>query len=624
MRKMDGRSFDQVQNNTQKIKMLFPEVVTEGKVDFQKLRLLLGDQVEQEKERYEFTWNGKSEAIQLAQKQTTGTLRPVKEDSVNWEHTENLYIEGDNLEVLRVLQNAYRNKVKMIYIDPPYNTGRDFIYNDNYRDNITNYIEKNQENMKTNPETNGRFHTDWLNMMYPRLKIAKNLLKEDGVIFISIDENEESNLSKVCDEIFGEDNLVAKIPWQARQSIQNDTDLSISHEYILAYAKKRRKEHRRLKESNADLWFSMDSFACFPLPLSEDKFSNPDNDPRGPWKTDPFDAPNVRPNLTYDIENPNTGEKFWPPAGRCWRTDKTKYQELLRDNRIVFGKTGESRPQLKVFYEEKKAFGSVANTWFTGDMYGTATRGTKEVQKLFDGVSYFDTVKPTDLLKHLMQLSVKSDENEIILDFFSGSGTTADAVMQLNAEDQGNRKFMMVQLPEEIEGKSAAYKAGYRTISDIGKERIRRAGQSILEKTESQTNIDVGFKVFQLDSTNLKMWDTEAADVEQNLLDQLDPIKETRTQRDVCYEILLKYGIALTVPIEIDQMDEKVVYVIGAGDLIICLERDLSLSFIEQIVTKYKDCKRIVFYDEGFRDDTIRTNAQQLLKRYGVEDIRVI
>lgn len=444
---------------------------------------------------YNFYWNGKEDCIEECFKPSSSILRPDKESSKNWDTTENLYIEGDNFEVLKLLQKSYFGKIKMIYIDPPYNTGKDFVYKDNFRDNIANYKEITNQSTRANPETNGRFHIDWLNMMYPRLKLARNLLREDGVIFISIGENEEGNLTKVCDEVFGEDNLVTKIPWQARQSVQNDTDISSSHEYILAYAKNRRQEHRRLKESNQSQWYNMNSFACYPLPLDKEKFSNPDNDSRGLWKADPFDAPKIRPNLTYKIINPNTGIGYMPPQGRHWRTTEDSYRKLLNDNRIVFGKLGDSKPQLKVFYDEKKEFGSVSTTWFDGSRCGTATNGTKELQGLFNGVAYFDTPKPTKLLNELLILSTKNDD--IILDFFSGSSTTAHAVMQLNAENNGNRKFIMVQLPEVTDEKSEAYKAGYSNICEIGKERIRRAGEKVVSES-GKTDLDIGFKVFKL------------------------------------------------------------------------------------------------------------------------------
>ena len=400
MAKLTGESMNITEENIKKLQQLFPECACDGKVDFDKLKQVLGEFVDDDTERYNFTWNGKGRALRFSQTPSMGTLRPCKEESVDWDNTKNLYIEGDNLEVLKLLQKSYHSKIKLIYIDPPYNTGHDFVYPDDFTDSIEHYkmitgqVDEEGKAVTTNSDTSGRYHTDWMNMMYPRLRLARGLLKDNGAIFISIDDNEVDNLKKLCNEVFGEDNFIAQFPWQSRQLIQNDTDLSNGHEYVVAYAKIRRKENRRLKESNADKWFTDNSFVCLPLPLDKEKFSNPDNDPRGLWKADPFDAPNIRPNLTYEIENPNTGEKILPPQGRHWRTEESSYLKYLADNRIVFGKTGESRPQLKVFYDEKKMFGSVDNTWWTGDKCGTSTQGTKELIKLFGGQSPFDTPKP--------------------------------------------------------------------------------------------------------------------------------------------------------------------------------------------------------------------------------------
>ncbi len=552
MERMNGETLNIVEDNIRKLKEIFPDVFNEDKIDFEKLEAVLGEYKDNGTERYNFSWPGKSKAIRISQTPSTGTLRPCKEESKDWDKTENLYIEGDNLEVLKLLQKSYYGKVKMIYIDPPYNTGNDFVYKDDFKDNIENYLEitaqKDLDGNKitTNTESNGRYHSNWLNMMYPRLKLARNLLKDNGVIFISIDDNEVTNLKKICDEVFGEDNLVSIIPWQARQSIQNDTDLSSSHEYIVSYAKNRRKEHRRLKESNINEWFKMESFACYPLPLDKDKFSNEDNDLRGLWKADPFDAPNVRPNLTYAIVNPNTKEEFWPPKGRCWRTDEQSYKRLLNDNRIVFGKTGESKPQLKVFYNEKKKFGSVDNTWFTGEKCGTATQGTKELQQLFDGTAYFDTPKPTKLILKLIQLSLGELSDEIVLDFFSGSATTADAVMQYNDATNSKCKYIMIQIPEKVNEKSIAYKDGFSNICEIARERIDK----VCSKYENKL-IDNGYKIFKLDSSNINRWDSSyEQDLEHNLLASIENIKEGRSEEDILYEVLLKYGIDLNMPIE--------------------------------------------------------------------------
>ena len=627
MELIKGESLDLTEHSICKLKEIFPEAFEEGKIDFEKLRLLLGDNVEEKEERYEFTWNGKRDAIRIAQTPSTGTLRPDKESSKNWDDTENLYIEGDNLEVLKLLQKSYFGKIKMIYIDPPYNTGKDFVYKDNFKDNITNYKKITKQTTKANPETNGRYHTDWLNMMYPRLKLARNLLREDGVIFISIDDNEEENLSKICDEIFGEDNIVAKIPWQARQSVQNDTDISSSHEYIVTYAKNRRQENRRLKEANCIQWYKSPSFACYPLSLDKSKFSNIDNDSRGIWKADPFDAPNIRPNLTYPIVNPNTGESYMPPRGRCWRTDKESYQKLLDDNRIVFGKNGDSKPQLKVFYNEKKQFGSVSTTWFDGNRCGTATNGTKELQRLFDGISYFDTPKPTKLLKELLLLSTKKDD--IILDFFSGSSTTADAVIQLNIENNENRKFIMVQIPELSEEKSEAYKAGYKNICEIGKERIRRAGDKIVSENKDKEeieNLDIGFKVFKLDSSNLKSWDSSIKDLEKNLLEMDTNLKKDRSNEDLLYEILLKSGIGLTAKIEEIKVGYNTLYNIGCGALLVCLDDKITQDVIDEIPkhkSPYMETK-VIFKEAGFMSDAAKINAIQNLKQFQIEDVRSV
>lgn len=640
--KINGESIDLTAQNITRLKELFPEVFTDAEIiNFDMLKTVLGEVVETERERYQFTWPGKKKMIAGAQKPSKGTLRPALEKSKNFDMTENLYIEGDNLEVLKLLQKSYNGKVKLIYIDPPYNTGRDFVYKDSFKDSVNNYlaqtgqIDSEGNQLSTNTESNGRFHTDWLNMMYSRLKVARNLLRNDGVIFISIDENEESNLSKICDEIFGENNRVAKIPWQARMSIQNDTDLSTSHEFILVYAKKRRAEHRRLKESNQKVWFDLDSFACLPLPLDKENFSNPDNDPRGLWKADPFDAPNERPNLTYAITNPNTGEEFWPPQGRCWRTEESKYYKLLEENRIVFGKTGNSRPQLKVFYEEKKSFGSVSNTWFNGDGYGTATRGTREIQQLFDNNIVFDTAKPTSLLKKIISLAVSPMQNDIVLDFFSGSASTADAVMQLNSEDGGNRKFVLVQLPETLAQDKLAFKLGYRTICDIGEERIHRAGEKIKAelKEKQQTagmldenvvdpeELDIGFKVLKLDTSNIREWNVDF----ENLKDELDlyetPFIDGRSELDIVYEIILKQGLELTYQIETFEVNGQTIYDIAFGSLFVCLSHKITTEIAKAIIARRDEqgteTSSVIFSDTGFSNDSDKLNCIEILKDAG-------
>lgn len=629
--KLDMQSVNGTAINIEKIAALFPHCVTESaegkKIDFDLLKQELSNEiVEGNKERYRLEWPGKREAIVTANTPINKTLRPVREDSVDFDNTENIYIEGDNLEVLKLLQESYLGKIKMIYIDPPYNTGKDFVYKDNFakssEEELAESGQKDEygQRLVANPETSGRYHSDWLSMMYPRLKLARNLLTEDGVIFISIDDNEVHNLRKICDEIFGENNLAAQIVWQARQSIQNDTDISESHEYILAYAKSRRQENRRLKESNAKSWYKEPSFAFYPKELDESKFDNLDNDSRGKWKADPFDAPNLRPNLTYPITNPNTGEIYMPPNGRCWRTGEEEYKKLLADNRIVFGKTGNSKPQLKVFYDEKKEYGSTIDTWFDGNKYGTATKGTKVVQNLFEGKSPFDTVKPVELIENILKFSTKP--NDIILDFFSGSATTAHAVMQLNAEDGGNRKYIMVQLPEATDEKSEAYKAGYKNICEIGKERIRRAAKKI--KEETQADIDYGFRVYRLDSSNVKDVYYTPQGLSQASLDLFaDNVKEDRTAEDLVTQVMLDWGLELSLPIERKTIAGKEVYAVAGDSLYCCFDQEIDEAFAKEIAKDQP--MRIVFRDNSFKDDTAKENVKQLLKQLAPKtEMRVV
>lgn len=619
--KLDMQSPDWVENNIQKIAELFPNCITEtanGKaIDFDLLKQELNHQIiEGNKERYRLEWPGKREAIVTANLPTSNTLRPVREDSVDFDNTENLYIEGDNLEVLKLLQESYLGKIKMIYIDPPYNTGKDFVYKDNFTEDKTEHEEESGQRdelgqrLVANPETSGRYHSDWLTMMYPRLKLARNLLTDDGVIFISIDDNEVHNLRKICDEIFGEVNLGAQIVWQARQSIQNDTDISESHEYILAYAKNRRQENRRLKETNASKWYHEPSFAFYPKELDESKFDNPDSDPRGKWKADPFDAPNIRPNLTYEIVNPNTKEKYLPPNGRHWRTGENEYKKLLEDNRIIFGKTGNSKPQLKVFYNEKKEFGSTVDTWFDGNKFGTATKGTKLVQNLFGGTSPFDTVKPIELIQQLLKISTRN--NDFILDFFSGSATTAHAVMQLNAEDGDNRKYIMVQLPEATDEKSEAYKAGYKNICEIGKERIRRAAKKIKEETNA--DIDYGFRVYRLDSSNMQDVYYRPQDYKQDQLDIFeDNVKPDRTADDLLAQVMLDWGLPLSLKIEQEKVLGKQVFKVADNFLFACFDEGVDEAFAKEIALSKP--LRIVFRDSSFKDNSAKENVRQLLKQ---------
>ena len=637
-------------SNIEIIGQLFPNCLTEridehGKpeaaIDFDMLRQELSkDIVEGPAERYQFTWPDKKKAIRLANAPTTMTLRPCRDESVDFDNTENLYIEGDNLEVLKILRETYLGKIKMIYIDPPYNTGNDFVYEDDFSQAASEYIDNSGQTdasgnrLVQNTESNGRFHTDWLNMIYPRLILSRDLLSNDGVIFISIDDNEVENLRKVCNEIFGEVNLVAEIPWQSRASIQNDTDFSVNHEYILVYAKRRRQENRRLKESNFQAWHSRDSFVCKPLPLDKTKFENPDNDPRGPWKADPFDAPNVRPNLTYPIVNPLTGEEHYPPRGRHWRTEKAQYEAALNDGRIVFGKDGKGRPQLKVFYEEKKELGSIDNSWFSAERIGTTTAGTKEVMGIFDGEKFFDMPKPTSLIEKLLYIA-NLNEGDIILDFFSGSATTAHAVMKMNSSYNSNYKFIMIQLPESLNFTTDAFKTGYRNICEIGKERIRRAGKKILSemKINSETGglfaaaeeatpkLDIGFRVLKLDSSNMEDVYYRPEDSSETTL-FVDNVKPDRSGEDLLFQIMLECNLPLSAKIQKEKIAGKEVFSVNNGYLIACFDEDVN----EEVITAVAKRKPYYFImrDKSLSSDNVADNFEQIFQAYSKETIRRI
>ena len=648
MDKLRMESPDMTAQNIDRIAALFPNCITEmpdeehstpekkvykRAVNFELLKQMLSPDVVDGDEAYEFTWVGKKAAIVEANKPIRKTLRPCVAESKDWDSTENLYIEGDNLEVLKLLQESYLGKVKMIYIDPPYNTGNDFIYADDFKMESEEWkVESGEwseegDRLFKNTDTNGRFHSDWCSMIYSRLMLARNLLTDDGVIFISIDDNEVDNLKNICNEVFGECNLVAEIPWQSRASIQNDTDFSVNHEYVCVYAKRRRQENRRLKDSNYKEWHRRDSFVCKPLPLDKSKFENPDNDPRGPWKADPFDAPNVRPNLTYAVTNPITGEQHLPPRGRHWRISPEKFSSALADGRIIFGKDGKGRPQMKSFYEEKKEFGSVDNSWFTSERIGTTTNGTKEVMDLFGGQPYFDKPKPTSLLRKIIDLA-NVREDDIILDFFSGSATTAHAVMQLNAEDGGHRKFIMVQLPEKCDEASEAYKAGYKNICEIGKERIRRAGEKILKEQLANNNstlnspnskLDIGFRVLKLDSTNMKDVYYAPSDYDQDFLHQLESnIKDDRTDLDLLFGCLIDWGLPLSLPYKSEQLGGCTVHTYNDGDLIACFDANIPESVVKEIAQRKP--LRAVFRDSGFASSPEKINMFEIFKLYMPED----
>ena len=614
---VDSKSMDIVADNISKLKELFPEVFTEGKVDFDALKEVLGGYIDGREERYSFTWNGKSKARMLAQTPSAGTLRPCKEESVDWDTTQNLFIEGDNLEVLKLLQKSYHKKVKMIYIDPPYNTGKDFVYKDNFKDNIKNYkeitgqVDGDGRSLSSNPETNGRYHTDWLNMMYPRLKLARNLLKDDGIIFISIDDNEYHNLKLMCDEVFGEERFVGSISWKNKYGAGAKTKGFIEvHEYILCYSKS--------ELINISSKLSEDQRGTYNK--KDEKYNT-----RGGYFTQPLMTTSMddRKNLQYDIEY--DGDIIKPKKQWVWA--KERLLKAIEDNEVVIKKKvdGSYSVRYKVYLideqgnERKGKPLSLLNGPFNQE-------GTKEVEELL-GPNIFSFPKPTSLIEFFFgfEINDESDKSGIYLDFFSGSCSSAQAVLHLNLQDNGSRRYIMVQLPELISASSEAYKSGYKTIAEISKERIRRAAAKIKQENPDYQG-DLGFKVLKLDSTNIKPWELDFDLTEQDLEDQISNIKHGRKEEDVLYEVLLKYGLDLTLPITEHSVAGHKVFDIGMGALMICLSDDITLDVVEGIA-KLKDelnpeIMRVVFKDAGFADDVVKTNAVQILKQAGIEDVR--
>lgn len=616
MNKIENSSLDITKMNIEKLKELFPNIVTEGKINFDALREILGDEVNDNKEKYQFTWHGKSASIKLAQSPSNATLRPDKKSSKNWDKTRNLYIEGDNLEVLKQLQKTYYGKIKMIYIDPPYNTGNDFVYHDDFKNSIDNYKEQTNQINKSNPETNGRYHTDWLNMMYSRLLLSKNLLKEDGVIFISIDDHEQSNLKELCNEVFGEGNFLAQVVWERAYSpINLMKHFSPSHDYILCYAK------------------NINCAVCNGIARSDEaneRYSNPDNDPRGLWKpSDLSVGPAVQENI-YPIITPS-GRVVEPPAGRSWRLSEKAFSERLQDNRIWFGLNGNNVPSMKRFLSELKKSGVTPMTIWKYTEVDHSQGATQKLAKLFDGKKYFDYPKPVLLLKRCVQLYTQ--DNDIILDFFSGSATTAHAVMELNKEDGGNRKFIMIQLPELCDEKSEAYKDGYKNICEIGKERIRRAGEQIKTEWEKEHpsdtlfsdnekfTTDIGFKVFKLDSTNIRPWDSESEMSSDDLFSLSEVFKQDRSKEDILYEIMLKYGI-FDMSAEEIEINGKIMYRVGKRYMIVCLEDEITSEDVKAIAELSP--RSVVFKESGFKNDNDKINAEYNLEKADVEDVKCI
>lgn len=574
-------------------------------VNFDVLRQLLGDNaVEDAPEAYEFNWVGKQAARAEVLKPTKKTLRPVKEDSVDWDNTQNLYIEGDNLEVLKLLQKSYLGKVKMIYIDPPYNTGNDFVYHDDFAMSADEYAEASGSvdelgnKYIKNMDSNGRFHSDWCSMMYSRLMVARTLLSEDGVIFISIDEHEEENLKKISNEIFGCSNFVGTIIWERAFAPKNDAKyLSDSHDYVLVFAK------------------TIDKFQIGLLPRSEEanaRYKNPDNDPRGPWTADNMTVKTYSANYDYEIVTPN-GSVMSPPNGRCWFTSKERMDKLIQENRVWFGETGGNMPRLKRFLCDVQQ-GMTATTIWKYTEVGHNQEGRQELKKLFDNKGYFDGPKPLRLISRILTIANLS-ANSIILDFFSGSATTAHAVMQLNAEDGGKRKYIMVQLPEETPEDSEARKAGYNTIPEIAKERIRRAGKKIKEDSPLTTaDLDTGFRVFRLDEGNYEDVKRSPKDYNQDDLDLfLNNIKADRNDLDLLFGCMLDWGVQLSLPMTQEVVDGKTIYTVNDGDLVACFAENVSEDVVKAMAEKMP--LRVIFRDSCFAQDADKINIYETFKQ---------
>lgn len=632
----ESQSADLLTENIAQLRALFPELITESAdgvaVNVDVLKELVGDQtVTDAEEKYGLNWHGKRRARRLALTPSTGTLRPCPEESVDWDTTQNLMIEGDNLEVLKLLQKSYSGKVKLIYIDPPYNTGKDFVYPDDFKDNIRNYLEltgqvEGESKISSNTEASGRFHTAWLNMMYPRIKVAHSMLRGDGLLFVSISDAEVHNLRHVVDEIFGEDNLIGNIVWNSTKSVTNTALISVSHTHTLVYA--RTKDYFVEKRQH------------FRLPEDGEGFNNPDNDPRGPWKADPFQVGGERPNQLYQITNPKTGQVYHPNPGCSWKNEYSVFQQLLADNRIVFGVSGEAGPQRKRFLSEAEERGKVTKTLW--DDVDTTTNATRDLKDLMEE-SIFDNPKPVELLTRCLQLGTHAPQNAIVVDFFAGSGTTGHAVMAQNIADGGSRRYILVQLPEplDLDDKEQKIAAKFcdklrkpRNISELTKERLRRAARKIKDENPMFSG-DLGFRVFKLDSTNIREWDIAPTDLDAALLEHTEHVKADRTEADLLYELLLKLGLDLCVPLEDRTVPagkrQHRVTSIGGGVLMACLSESITRDDVETLGLAIAEWHRelapagdttCVFRDSAFEDDVAKTNMAAILTQHGFTRVR--
>ena len=624
MDKLKMQTVNKADENFKKLAKLFPNAVTEAiDENGEVVRAIDKDVLMQEisckvvdgnEERYQFTWPDKKKSVLLANAPINKTLRPCREESVDFDNTENLYIEGDNLEVLKLLQETYLGKIKMIYIDPPYNTGNDFVYNDDFAENADEYLDRSGQfdeegnRLVQNTESNGRFHTDWLNMIYPRLKFAKDLLSDDGVIFISMDDHEQENIKKICDEIFGEANFLAQVIWERAYSPVNlKKHFSESHDYIICYAK------------------NIELCVCNGLPRSaeaNERYSNPDNDPRGDWKSSDLSVGPRIESKVYEIITPS-GRRVLPPSGYCWRLDKKTFEQYVKDNRIWFGADGNNVPSIKRFLAEVKQGITPMTVWRYTEV-GHSQDAAQKLKKLFDGKAFFDYPKSVELIKRCLQLY--TDKDCFVLDFFSGSAATAHAVMQLNAEDGGTRKFIMVQLPEKTDEKSEAYKAGYKNICEIGKERIRRAAKKIAEENP-QAQFDGGFRVLKCDTSNMKEVYYNPAEYEPSLFSRLeDNIKEDRTPEDLLFQVMLDLGILLSSKIQV--RSEKVgmrsysYFDVEDGYLIACFDKDID----EEVITAIAKQKPYYFVmrDSSMANDSAATNFEQIFAAYSPDTVRKV
>lgn len=614
--RLDLRSHDIADERRQELLRLFPEVRTEGgKLDFDRLKIALGEPVDVGRERYGLTWPGKADCFKAIQTPSMGTLRPCPEGSVNFDTTENLIIEGDNLEVLKLLQKPYLGKVKLIYIDPPYNTGNDFIYPDNYTESLQTYLEytgqvdSQGKKFSTNTEADGRFHSKWLNMMYPRLYLARNLLQEDGVIFITIDDNEVENLRRTCDEVFGEENFVASCVWQKRYSRENRGAIGDAHDYVVAYARRAEvfQDRRGL------------------IAPSEEQlrvYKNLNNDPKGRWRAVPMTAQGYRPNQMYTVVTP-TGVQHKPPEGRCWGMVEAEYLRLRAAGRIYFGKDGNAQPGVIRYLSEVE--GLVPWTWWPSDEVGHTDEARKEIQDIFGSQTVYDTPKPTRLLRRILEIG--AGPGDTVLDFFAGSGTTGQAVLEANRRDAGGRHFVLVQLPEPTQQKD------FPTIAEITKERVRRiikrlasddAARLPLDTTHKE---DLGFRAFRLAESNFRPWTAGVAPDVAALGEQLDlhveHIRSNRTSQDILYEILLKSGFPLTTAVETLTIEGKAVSSVAGGALLVCLEGELTIELVRALADRKPE--RVVVLDASFAGkDQHKANAVQIFRSKGVTSFKTV